>query len=93
MLKETRMGRSCDEKNGVHAILQPGDDPVAFMEKPFQFFIAERMGDSSFFILFQRWRREDIRLPAFAEIPDEKADDQRPGVTGIHIFWIGRAHV
>ncbi len=63
-----------------------GDDLVAFTEEPFQFFMAERMGDASFFILFQRWRREDIRLPAFAEIPNKKADHQRPGVTGIHIF-------
>lgn len=56
------------------------------MEEPFQFFLAERMGDMPLFILFQYWRRKDVRLAVSVEVLDKKADDQCPGVTGIHIF-------
>ena len=56
------------------------------MEEPFQFFLAERMGDTPLFILFQYWRRKDVRLAVSVEVLDKKADDQCPGVAGIHIF-------
>ena len=56
------------------------------MEKPFQFLLAERMGDTPPFILSQYWWRKDVRLAVFLEVLDKKANDQRPGVTEIHIF-------
>jgi len=46
------------------------------MEEPFQFFLAERMGDTPLFILFQYWRRKDVRLAVSVEVLDKKADDQ-----------------
>ena len=63
-----------------------GEDGLLYCGKCHKPKEAERMGDTPLFILFQYWRRKDVCLSVFAEVLYKKADDQCPGVTGIHIF-------